>query len=361
MKPFLFLLVFLSSLFIACEKDSDSSEGDFDRPAFLQRVLQDFIIADFQQQKALSDALHSANLAFINAPSETSLAVARTAWTTAYAHFQNVNSFNFGPAAEQGLSKSLNEEIATFPVSITKIESRISSGTFSMSDFDRDARGFLTIEYLLFGSAATDAGIVARVGQDSFSEFLSAASENITSRIDAVESAWDVSTQEAFVANDGTDAGSSISAYYNEYVKSFEGLKNFKLGLPLGLRPGQTQTEPERIEARFSPQGIALLKADYESVKSHWFGTSENNGFRYYLQNVTEGETLIASTEAQFSILDQAFSAVSNEEFLIGLVENEDARMVTIHTELQRLTRFLKSDMSSLMGIAITFSSGDGD
>jgi hypothetical protein len=29
--------------------------------------------------------------------------------------------------------------------------------------------------------------------------------------------------------------------------------------------------------------------------------------------------------------------------------------------ELQRLTRFLKSELSSLLGISITYSSGDGD
>lgn len=361
MKLFLLHFAILSIFIVSCGKDSNSTDGEFDRSVFLQNVAQDFVVADFDEQKVRTDALHSSIQTFISTPTESTLSAAREAWTAAYTHFQRVNGFNFGPAAEQGLSKSLNEEVATFPVSIAKIAARIESGTFSMTDLDRDARGFLTLEYLLFGSAATNSGIIARLGEEHFAPFLTAVSTNVQSRINSVTSAWDSATREAFVSNNGTDAGSSISAYYNEYVKSFEALKNFKLGLPLGLRPGQTQTEPQRIEARFSAHGIALLKADYESVKLHWFGSSEENGFRFYLQNVTEGEALITSTEAQFLVLDTAFAAVSNEEFLLGLIENEDARVVTIHTELQRLTRFLKSDMSSLMGIAITFSSGDGD
>jgi uncharacterized protein len=43
------------------------------------------------------------------------------------------------------------------------------------------------------------------------------------------------------------------------------------------------------------------------------------------------------------------------------LVAQNHPTVDALHTELQKHTRFFKSDMSSLLGIAITFSSGDGD
>ncbi|MDV7399799.1 imelysin family protein, partial [Arthrospira platensis SPKY1] len=75
---------------------------------------------------------------------------AQNAWTDAYGEWMHANAFNVGPAAEQGLNKSMFEEISTFPVSTAKINAAISSGQFNFNDFNRDARGFLTLEYLLF-------------------------------------------------------------------------------------------------------------------------------------------------------------------------------------------------------------------
>jgi hypothetical protein len=42
-------------------------------------------------------------------------------------------------------------------------------------------------------------------------------------------------------------------------------------------------------------------------------------------------------------------------------VQSAPTAATNFHTELQKHTRFFKSDMSSLLGLAITFSSGDGD
>jgi hypothetical protein len=42
-------------------------------------------------------------------------------------------------------------------------------------------------------------------------------------------------------------------------------------------------------------------------------------------------------------------------------ISNDFNRVDEVHTELLKLTRFYKSDLSSLIGIAVTYSSGDGD
>jgi hypothetical protein len=43
------------------------------------------------------------------------------------------------------------------------------------------------------------------------------------------------------------------------------------------------------------------------------------------------------------------------------LIRSNPQALVALHTEMQKLTRFIKSEMSSLLGISITYSSGDGD
>jgi hypothetical protein len=46
---------------------------------------------------------------------------------------------------------------------------------------------------------------------------------------------------------------------------------------------------------------------------------------------------------------------------LDSLITTNPQPAIDLHTELQRHTRFFKSDLSSLLGLTITYSSGDGD
>jgi hypothetical protein len=42
-------------------------------------------------------------------------------------------------------------------------------------------------------------------------------------------------------------------------------------------------------------------------------------------------------------------------------IQTSPQALIDIHTELQKNTKNFKSEMSSLLGIAITYASGDGD
>ncbi|MFN3315759.1 MAG: hypothetical protein ACK40K_03035, partial [Raineya sp.] len=77
--------------------------------------------------------------------------------------------------------------------------------------------------------------------------------------------------------------------------------------------------------------------------------------------NVEGGTALITSTENQWAVVKNAFDAVPPTPRISEQIVNSPAAFDKLHTELQRHTRFFKSDMSSILGIAITFSSGDGD
>jgi len=129
------------------------------------------------------------------------------------------------------------------------------------------------------------------------------------------------------------------------------------------LRPGQTQAEPKLVEAFYS-KSMSLKGAKYhfEQIKTIWLGPENGIGFKGYLRTVSGGVALIESTENQFAVVDSVFSRfIVETEILSELVAENDERVILLHTELQRLTRFLKSELSSLIGIAITYSSSDGD
>lgn len=352
----------------ACQKDDDAGDqNQFDRALMLSHYADQLIIPAYKDVQTALDQLQSALNALADAPSPAQLELAQTAWTNAYREWMYANAFNVGPAAEQGLNKSLQEEIATFPVSADKIEAAIGAAQLNFSDFNRDARGFLCMEYLLFGGLELDNEAVLALFQTQPFRYtyLTGCASNIHSRIEQVLSAWENGYREEFVSQSGTDVGSSTSQLYNEFVKSYEANKNFKIELPLGKRPGQTQAEPQLVEAFYSGQSLEFLRIHLQAIEGIYFGRSKDGtdgpGFRDYLKQVTGGPELVSSTLAQWEQVQLALQNVPDTEPLSELIRNEHPSVEALRIELQKHTRFFKSDMSSLLGIAITFSSGDGD
>jgi len=363
MRVLPFLLLLLVAL-ASCDGGGDTTD-DFDRSAMLSDYATKMIQPALSDLAAASQGLSNAVELFTGAPTETNLETVQEKWTTAYLAWQNANSYNFGPAGEAGTRKGLIEEIGTFPASTTKIEDRISSGVWNFTDFDRDARGFLAMEYLIFRRDNNNAAIVNAFSVNNRRVYLKDLAADLKSRIDLVKDNWQGDYLMGFIENDGTDVGSSTSVIYNEFVKSFEALRNFKLGLPLGKRPGQVQTEPQLVECYYSGVSRAALLLDYYNCLDFWYGRvsggEDFTGFREYLLAVEGGPALVESTEAQIAKTTTAILAIPTTPDLADLISQNNPQVDSLYTELQKLTRFFKSDMSSVLGISITFSSGDGD
>lgn len=359
------LLLLLSFIgFVSCEETEGPDETNFSRSEMLENIARNLIIPAYTDLQSKVSTLESSANNFVQNPNTNSLATLQNAWEEAYVSWQFANAYSFGPAGEQGLRRALIEEIGTFPVSVVKIENAIANSP-NFNDFNRDARGFLALEYLIFGVDASASDIVEGFTSQGRKDFLTGAVVDIKARISEVLAAWNSNYLSLFIQNNGTDVGSSTSLLYNEFVKSFEAIKNLKLGLPLGRRPGQTQSEPQLVEAYYSGKSLAMIEAHLTNIENIWYGRSrqgqEGIGFREYLESVVGGPALIASTETQLNSVKAALAAVPGTPELSEQIQSSPEPADKLHTELQKHTRFFKSDMSSLLGISITFSSGDGD
>jgi predicted lipoprotein len=363
--PFYFLLAGFLLLPSCITPDSNDSGNAFDRKAMLTRYAEQFIEPAFAELRRSTSELHAKVGSYADAPSPAALSAARKAWAEAMLSWQQANAFNFGPAGESGLRKTLLEEIATFPASESKIEQAIARGDHRFDNFDRDARGLLAVEYLLFGKDQNDDTMIQTLSASpSRKMHLKALSGHLKERAEEVAAAW-TAYRESFIANAGTDAGSSTSLLYNAFVQSYEHLKNFKVGLPAGKRPGQTKAEPQLVEGYYSGLSLPLLKGHFNALENVYLGRSATGvagtGFRAYLETVEGGTELVALTLVQLQAVRKALEAVPSEVPFSQLIASTHPSVETLHTELQKLTRFFKSDMSSLLGISITYNSGDGD
>jgi predicted lipoprotein len=362
----LLLACLLGFFGVACEsKNENNATSSFDRKEMLANYADNFIKPAFIDLQSKTAILQAAINTFATNPTLTTLTQTQAAWENAYLSFQAANAYNFGAAGEDGLRKSLLEEIAIFPISTEKIESNIAINNMLLNDFNRDNRGFLAIEYLLFDLQDNHTKIVNSFEAKNRKNYLIAVIDRIKNQIDAVVVSWNGNYRNEFVNNSGKEAGSSTSILYNEFVKNFEAVKNFKVGLPFGKRPGQTTIEPTKVEAYYSGKSMQMMKANFANIENIWYGKTKNGvqgkGFKQYLASVEGGEALVLATENQLRSVNAAFAAVPNTpRFSQQLTTNAPA-IENLNTELQKLTRFFKSDMSSLLGISITFMSGDGD
>jgi uncharacterized protein len=360
-KLFIFsgLLSTVLLAFFACKDAETTTTDTFDRSAMLRNYADNLIRPAYGGLRDVVNGMALNWEAFLIAPSAPLLDGMRQNWTLCHQRWQSANAYNFGPAGEESLRKGLIEEIGTFPANVAQIEAFITAGDTAFQNFNRDTRGFLALEYLLFNDPNN-----TLLTDSKRQAYVSALIGHLQARVGEVNTRW-ATYQADFLAADGTDVGSSTAQLYNEFVRSFESVKNFKVGLPAGKRPGQTQPEPQLVEAYHSGKSLEMIKAHLAAIEKIYYGIGTSGqdglGLKDYLEKVVGGPELITATEAQWAVVKTTVAAIPTDRPLAELIAENHPTVDALHTELQRHTRFFKSDMSSVLGIAITFSSGDGD
>lgn len=360
------VLLLLLACFSGCQEPQSASPNTFDRSDLLLNFADGFIRPGYNALQISVDTLQHKADAFVQEPTENKLTELQDSWKEAYLNWQMVNAFNFGPAGENGTRKTLLEEIAIFPVSVSKINAILNGQAFNINDFNRDARGFLAIEFLIFNPGGNKNLVLISFENNARKAYLSALCAHLSQRILEVSSAWNGEYRNAFLKSNGTESGSSVSNFYNEFVKSFEAAKNFKIALPLGKRPGQTSADSTLLEARYSGESLRYFKAHIQNLIQIWNGKPYNSdgegvGFKTYLNNVEGGKELVVSTQNQMAELTRILNLVPEKPTLSQQLFSNPQPLENVLTEMQKQTRFFKSDMASILGIAITYSSGDGD
>lgn len=369
-KNFVFsiLALFFLAALISCKDDDESGNGGespppeatFDRSVFLEDMATQLIIPNFEALENSTDSLALATENFTTDATEENLAVLREAWVEAVTDYQHCSAFGFGPGdLTLGPFASV---LGVFPVDEFEVEQNINDENFDLSTtFSRDIRGFYTVEYLIYGNGETDAELISAFDQER-KDYLTSIVDELDETFMSIVDEWNTSYLNEFISDDGTSSGSPTSLMYNEFVKDYENMKNFKVELPAGLTAGQETVDPTLVEAYYSGISTDLIEQNFENSKNIWYGRTRDGedieGFQEYLDSVEGGPDLIVTTIAAIARIDDAIAAVP-EGKLSDHVETDEVE--TLRNELQDNTANFKSSMSSLLGISITFNSGDGD
>lgn len=351
------------AVLVSCNEDGGTEEmpgNDFDRKAMLESVGTELIIPNFEDLQLSVNALSNAAIAFTQNTNEANLVTLRSAWKEAVIDHQHCSAFGFGPG--ELLLGPYATVLGVFPVNEEKIEATVINPDFDLpNSFDRDVRGFFAVEYLIYGNGPTDAELVANFDQNR-KDYLLLITNELKLSFDAIVDEWNTSYLQSFINNDGTSAGSSVSLYYNAFIQDYENIKNFKVELPAGLSAGQPAADGSLVEAYYSGFSAELIATHFENSKNIWFGRSRGGmeliGFEEYLESVIGGPALVQTTKEAIFEVDAAIADLPEGSLSENITSQE---VETLRNELQSNTSNFKSSMSSLLGISITFNSGDGD
>jgi len=366
-RPAIIALVAVAA-FQACKKSGttpSSGSTGFDRKGMLTNLSTNIIIPGYVSFQASAVSLDSSIAAFNASPDLTKLGSLQATFKTAYQKWQAVSTFDFGPAATENLRISLN----TFPADVTQINSNVASGSYNLSSLSAlPAEGLPAIDYLLFGTGADNNAILTQYITDSEAAnrkaYLAAVSAFIKTKTTNVLNAWKTTYPATFIAAAGTDVGSSVGMLTNELNQDFEVIKNYEIGVPLGIQSMGTAF-PTKVQAYYSKISLQLTLLHLQAIQNIYQGKSAQGdglGFDDYLTEANaqyNGGSLNSAILAQFATATTKLQALSDP--LALQITSNAAGVNAAYTALQMQTVLLKTDMPSALGILITYGDTDGD
>jgi predicted lipoprotein len=362
----------LSFFFISC-RDNDESDDDspedvtFSIKALLSQSADNYIIPAYDDCLAEVSDLKIKTEGFVEEPSPEKLVLIQEAYRTAFIKWQRAVPFNFGPATKNSFA-TIFEDINTFPVDESKTEQYILDGNVAFTaNFDRDTRGFSTLGYLLFNG---DASSIVASYDEKRKVYLTAVVQDIYDRIANTRSLWEVDFEgkgpyrDLFVMDSADTKGSSISLLYNQFLRGYENIKNYKLALPAGEAAGAETPDAKLLEAYYDKDlSKELIIENFEVIKDIWYGKGldgvDGIGFEEWVKSSGEDD-LAGSTIAAFASINDKINTIE-EASMEDAISQDINSVKDVVVEFQKSTRYIKSDLSPIIKLEITFNSGDGD
>ena len=371
MKRSIVGLILISTIFVTSCGD-DETGGDtsgFDRKGMLTDLSDNIIIPSYDSLHKKVQLMNNDLSAFVASPDLANLASARASFEGAYHAWQRISYLEIGPAFNVLLRSSVN----SFPADKNSIEVNITNENYDLTALSsQDEKGFPAIGYLLYGIGSTDTEIIEKYTTDANAAnrltYLEKVYTEIGIKISEVTAAWKTDGEnyrQTFIDQDGTDIGSSIGLLINEVTRYIEAdVRDEKIGIPLGKR-SQGIPIPAEVEAGYSELSISLATENLKALHQFYLGKGSNGdqvSFYDYLIALNakyNGEVLADVIAGQFEKSIAAVSAIP--EPYGSTVVNNPAAAEQAYTELQKLTILFKVDMSSALGVLITYQDNDGD
>jgi len=354
------------SFFYACESDDEVLEDalDSNNPSqtdftdLLSNQVDNIIIPAMDDYQTKMSDLKLASEGFSSNPDAQKLSDLRLAFREAYLSYQAAAVHNYFATQNQALVSSTN----LYPVDTAALEGFIANRTYNFTTAAQQrANGFPALDYLLYANSDP----LARFNADSNRiDFLEELIEFMSDKSINLANSWKGNLRSNFIANGGTQLGSSISVQLNESLLYYEmHIRENKVGIPIGrLGPNDSPISPDasKIEAYYVSQSsgqadytLSLVKASVEEMERIYLGEGSSN-------NQTQGYDDLLRVRNQEAIdqdIKSTFADIYNE------IDNRSAIMGndSLYLKVQSLITLYKSDLFPVLNVQDADGANDGD
>jgi len=363
----------------AKKEDGSCEFTPFDKGALLTNITENYILPSIQEYKSKIESLDNSINNFTSNPSEENLENVRTEWRNALLTWQDISFINIGVADYSYLINNTNQ----FPADTTSIDESISSGAWNFDNAQfNSSKGFPALDYLLYKRGLTNSEILTNLSMENAKNYLTAISDDLLQNSIEIHDDW-VSKKSEFINNNATDlsgnesssTGESVSVIINKFCEHYEfWVRRGKLGLPLGkFNQFSGQEMPHLVECYHYGQSLPFLIRSVESIKKYINGFNyttgiDGPGFDDYMNFVeasfvnsttSESENLSVAINNQFDEIISKLNAL-NDPLSVEVVSNKSA-VEEAYEPMQDLVPKIKVDMTSALGVLITYADNDGD
>ena len=316
---------------------------------------------------ALTEAareLDGAAQAFIQAPSADGLEALREEWLATEIAWKHVELYDF-----PGLLL-VHNAIESRPARVVFIEEAIAGADpTAVGEIDvafieslgSTSKGLSAIEYLIFSPDGDRTEIPESFSDPARRAYLTALSGNLVMKTQELLRFWAPDREnyaQSFRENDseGADINGSVSLLANNMIEMHEIVMRRRLGMPMGQTTDGIP-RPEEVESYLSGHSLELMTANVASLQRTF-----DAGLDDYLDYLDRGRAenrLSAAIHAQFQ---NVLGSLADVDTPLQLAVSGDPETVgTVFEAMRTLLVLLKTDMSALLGITVTFSDSDGD
>tara|TARA_B100001287_G_scaffold46716_1_gene35783 strand:- start:3197 stop:4384 length:1188 start_codon:yes stop_codon:yes gene_type:complete len=360
---------------IDAQKDDNSClYEDYDKLSLLTNLADNYIIPSLDAYKSKIVTLNIHVDSFITNPSISNLTLIRTNWEDALLNWQDIGFLDFGPSEYILLRKQTN----TFPIDTTELNNSITLADWNLEyTSSYDSKGLQALDYLLFKPGHTDNELITYFqNNENARNYLKALSEDLNQNINYVSDQW-ITYREDFIndfevttSNLSTNSqGSSISNIINALCLHYEFyVRRGKVGLPLGVFNGFSQLElPELVECYYSGKSTQNLVRSINSLRKYVTGSSYlNNDNGLGLDDYMDFVNAEQNSQQLSTVIDNQFLTILEELNNINgplseEIINNKSQITQTYQELQQLVPYMKVDMTSALGVLITYQDNDGD
>ncbi len=363
-------IICLIALNVQCKKNKkDNTESvPYDRSTMLTNIADRYIIPAYKNYNTEIINLKVSASNFTDAPTTINLTVLKNQWRATTLAWQDVAPLEFGPAADLSLRSQTN----VFPIDTNEVIENISTGSYNLELPDNfDAKGLQALDYILFNPKYIndDSLVNYFANNNNAKNYLIDIISELELNSTAVYDNW-LTYSSTFISNSTNNAqGSAVSNLINALTQHYEGfVRKGKVGIPLGVFNGfSKEPMPYHVEAPYSNYSIQLAIREMEAIKNIINGndyTSKSNGaglddYMNFVEANCSSQSLSSTMNLQIDKIISNLNTISGN--LKDAVITDFNAVNTTYQSMQQLVPLIKVDLTSALGVLITYQDNDGD